>query len=96
MDDKNLNLYRECFEASENQSLIQLSHPPFQNGYYITEYGVILMVKKPNIYCLEDDGWNPAQHYFSLWYDSMVDFSDIPSPIAERLGLGEYKIQPCK
>lgn len=96
MSDNGLTLYKECFAASENQDLIQLSHLPFQNGYYITEYGVILMVKKPNIYCLEDDGWNPAQHYFKLWYDSMVEFSDIPSSIAERLGLSEYKIQPCK
>lgn len=96
MIDKNLNLYMECFAASENQNLIQLSHLPFQNGYYITEYGVILMVKKPNIYCLEDDGWNPAQHYFNLWYDSMVEFSNIPDYIAERLELEKYEMQMCK
>lgn len=88
------NLYRECLEASEYKKLIQTSHLPFRDGYYITEYGIVLMVKTPNIYRLEDDGWNPAQQYFELWYDSMDDFADIPSAVAKRLGLDEYKIKP--
>lgn len=88
------NLYRECFEASAHKKLIQTSHLPFQDGYYVTEYGVVLMVKMSCIYRLEDDGWNPAQQYFDLWYDSMDDFADIPSDIAERLRLDEYVIRP--
>ncbi len=88
------NLYQECLEASEHKKLIQTSHLPFQDGYYITEYGVILMVRTPLIYRLEDDGWNRSQQDFALWYDSMDKFADIPSDIAERLRLGEYGIKP--
>lgn len=87
-------LYEECFESSAHKKLIQTSHLPFQDGYYITEYGVILMVRTPSIYRLEDDGWHLAQHYFELWYDSMDNFADIPFDIAKRLKLDEYTIFP--
>lgn len=96
MTDNGKKLYEECFETSEHQLEIRLSHLPFQNGYYITEYGTILMVRKPNIYRLEKDGWNPAQGYFKLWYDSLDSFADIPPAIVKRLKLDEYEIQPCK
>lgn len=87
-------LYLECFSKSANQSTIINSHLPFENGYYITEYGIILMVIEPNIYRLDTEGWIPAQHYFDLWYDSTTDFSDIPTSVADRLKLSEYKIHP--
>ena len=90
----NVKLYRECFEASAHKKQIQTSHLPFQDGYYITEYGTILMVKTPLIYRLEDDGWNPAQPFFDLWYDSTDKFADISPTVAKRLGLDEYKIKP--
>ena len=89
---KDENLYRECFEASANKERIKLSHLPFQNGYYITEYGIILKVVESNIFRLEAEGWVPAQQYFDLWYDSMTDFSDIPEDIVKHLKLDDYKI----
>lgn len=52
------------------------------------------MVIEPNIYRLDTEGWVPAQHYFDLWYDSTTDFSDIPTSVADRLKLSEYKIHP--
>lgn len=91
---RDADLYRECLESSRHRKLIQTSHLPFQDGYYITEYGVILMVRESLIYRLEDDGWNPNQRYFELWYDGTDRFADIPSAVAERLGLGEYRIKP--
>lgn len=90
-------LYLECFLKSANQRTIFHSHLPFEDGYYITQYGFILMVISPNIYQLDTEGWVPAQHRFDLWYDSTTDFSDIPASVAERLKLSEYKIvQPQK
>lgn len=53
-------LYLECFSKSGNQSTIINSHLPFENGYNITEYGIILMVIEPNIYRLDTEGWVPA------------------------------------
>lgn len=91
---KNTKLYKECFKVSPYQHKIQFSHLPFQDGYYITEYGIILMVRFPSIYRLNDNGWEPAQQYFDLWYDSMTDFADISEKIAERLGLDRYPIKP--
>lgn len=49
-------LYLECFSKSANQSTIINSHLPFENGYNITEYGIILMVIEPNIYRLDTEG----------------------------------------
>ena len=89
---KDEKLYRECFAASAYKEQITLSHLPFKNGYYITESGIILKVEKPKIFQLETEGWVPAQYYFDLWYDSMKDFSDIPSDIAQRLKLEDHKM----
>ena len=53
-------LYLECFSKTANQSTIINSHLPFENGYNITEYGIILMAIEPNIYRLDMEGWVPA------------------------------------
>ena len=53
-------LYLECFSKSAKQSTIINSHLPFENGYNITEYGIILMAIEPNIYRLDMEGWVPA------------------------------------
>lgn len=88
---RDTELYKECFEASGHKS-----HPPFRNGYYITEYGTILMVKEYLIYRLEHDGWVRSQNFADLWYGSLDDFCDIPSAIADRFGLDKYGIKPSK
>lgn len=85
-------LYKECFAASEHKKTITNSHLPFKNGYYVTEYGIILMVIFPSIYRLETEGWIAAQNYADLWYDSMTNFSDIPVSISRRLNLNDYEI----
>lgn len=89
---KDEQLYKECFEASKYKKTITFSHLPFKSGYYVTEYGIILMVIEPNIYRLETEGWVIAQNYFDLWYDSMTSFSDIPVSISRRLNLNDYEI----
>lgn len=89
---RNTQLYEECYAAFEQKETISLSHLSFENGYYITEKGIILKVIVPNIYRLETDGWVRAQNYIDLWYDSMTDFSDIPIGISQRLKLDDYKI----
>lgn len=53
-------LYLECISKTANQSTIINSHLPFENGYNITECGIILMVIEPNIYRLDTEGWVPA------------------------------------
>ena len=53
-------LYLERISKTANQSTIINSHLPFENGYNITEYGIILMAIEPNIYRLDMEGWVPA------------------------------------
>lgn len=89
---KDEQLYKECFAASEHKKTITVSHLPFKSGYYVTEYGIILMVICPSIYRLETEGWVAAQNYFDLWYDSMTDFADIPVSISRRLNLNDCEI----
>lgn len=83
------SLYQRCFEASAYQDTIRFSHLPFENGYYVTEANVILMVEKPLVYVLENNTWINDQYFFSLWYDDMKDFADIPPEIVEELQLKE-------
>lgn len=86
-------LFQLCFEASEQKDLIRRSHLPFANGFYVTEYDIVLLVKRPEIYRWETAGWVKASQYFALWYDSMDDFADIPPQVAAELGLG--KVEFC-
>ena len=82
-------LFEKCFALSKHQNTIRFSHLPFVNGYYVTEHDIILKVKDPSIYRLEDSGWVNAQYYASLWYDSMKDFADIPQKIVDELALDQ-------
>ena len=89
---KGEGLFKKCFEQSDKKSQIVNSHLPFEDGYYVTERDVILMVRKPLVYVLTESGWENKQHMVDLWYDSMTDFADIPDDIAAVLRLDEYKI----
>ena len=80
-------LFRRCFEMSAHKEKITSSHLPFESGFYVTEHEIILMVDLNDIYALTNKGWEKAQGYASLWYDSMTDFSDIPGEIIQELNL---------
>lgn len=88
-------LFNRCYAVSEHKDTIRCSHLPFEDGYYVTEYDVLLMVINPSsIYRLTMEGWEPCRAYMKLWYDSMDDFSDIPPEIVRELKLNEQKILP--
>lgn len=80
-------LFQRCYELSEHKQRIRISHLPFVSGFYVTEYDIILKVDVPRIYVLTDKGWENGQPYFSLWYDDMTDFADIPKDIIHELDL---------
>lgn len=87
-------LFDECFGRSEHQDLIRLNHLPFQEGYYVTEYDLVIMVRGVSPYALRPEGWRRNDRLNELWYDSMTNFADIPSDIVARLGLEAYPILP--
>ncbi len=87
-------LYDECFGRSEHQELIKLSNLPFQEGYYVTEYDLVFMVRGASPYALCPYGWRRDNRLNELWYDSMTNFTDIPPDIVARLGLEAYPILP--
>lgn len=81
------DLYKRCYMLSEDKQIIDLSHLPFKDGYYVTEEDIVLKVEKYSVYRLEVDIWVPDQSFISLWYDSMTNFADIPPSIVKELGL---------
>ena len=83
-------LYAECCAAGEKST----PHPPFEDGDFVTEYGVVLRVVKLRIYRLETEGWAPAQQEFSLWYGGEDDFVRIPPDIARRFDLDGHALLP--
>lgn len=72
---------------SDRKNIVTHSHLSFENGYYVTEYDIILKVVKPNIFVLTTKGWDAGQNYYDLWYDSMTCFIDIPQNIVHELNL---------
>lgn len=89
-------LYDECFGRSEHQELIKLSNLPFQEGYYVTEYDLVFMVRGASPYALRPYGWRRDNRLNELWYDSMTNFADIPPDIVAQLGLEAYPVLPDK
>lgn len=88
-------LFNRCFALSQHQDRIRCSHLPFQDGYYVTEYDIILMVLEPaSIYCLTAEGWEPHAGYAELWHDSYDMFSDIAPEIARELELDKKRVLP--
>lgn len=88
-------LFKRCFAVSQHQDIIRCSHLPFKDGYYVTEYDILLMVLEPvSIYCLTTEGWEPHAGYVELWYDSYDIFSDIAPGIARELKLDKQKVLP--
>lgn len=85
-------LFNRCFQISEQKEIIKTSHLPFDDGYYVTEYDIVLKVMKPNVYVLIDKGFEQSQNHFSLWYDSITEFVNIPDYIADELLLPKYSI----
>ncbi len=85
-------LFNQCFQISEQKEIIKTSHLPFEDGYYVTEYDIVLKVMKPTVFVLTDNGFEQSQNHFGLWYDSMTEFVNIPDYIADELLLSKYSI----
>jgi len=85
-------LYTTCFRKSEHQQIILNSHLPFEDGFYVTEYDVVLKVHNNTIYALTEKGWEQNQSFFKLWYDGMTNFADISPKMVEELGLNKRNV----
>lgn len=85
-------LFEKCFQMSEKKNIIRLSHLPFEDGYYVTEDDIVLCVKKDefSVYVLTNDDWEKGQHFYSLWYDDMTDFADIPDVLMKEFIIPEF------
>lgn len=85
-------LFTTCFDMSERKRIIRTSHLPFEDGYYVTEYNVVLKVHNHTIYVLTEMGWEQNQNFYKLWYDGMTDFADISPKLVEELGLDKENV----
>lgn len=85
-------LFATCFALSDHKQIIQTSHLPYQDGFYVTENDVVLKVCGYSIYVLTENGWEQNQRFLKLWYDGMADFADISPVMVEMLGLDKKNV----
>jgi hypothetical protein len=82
-------LFDKCLAMSTQKHIVMGSRLPFADGFYVTERDTVLRVCGHTIYRLTEEGWEQASDFIKLWYDSMVDFVDIPAEMVNGLGFEE-------